>query len=69
MGLTEILILWVLVDAGVKQNVFYNGNHGWNKHYFVITSCCNTLYGLDSAIGKRIARGEEIEILVTKKRN
>jgi hypothetical protein len=35
----------------------------WNKHYYVQTSCCNTLYELDPEIGKRIARGEEVEIL------
>lgn len=35
----------------------------WNKRYYVQSSCCNTVYELDSEIGKRIARGEEIEIL------
>lgn len=35
----------------------------WNKHYYVRTSCCNTLYELDPEIGKRISRGEEAEIL------
>lgn len=35
----------------------------WNKKYYVQTSCCNTLYELDTDIGKRIARGEEVEIL------
>lgn len=35
----------------------------WNKQYYVQMSCCNTLYALDSVIGKRIARGEDIEIL------
>lgn len=35
----------------------------WNKHYFVKSSCCNTVYELDPEIGKRIARGEDIEIL------
>ena len=35
----------------------------WNKHYYVQTSCCGTLYELDSEIGKAIARGEQIEIL------
>lgn len=35
----------------------------WNKQYYVQMSCCNTLYALDPAIGKRIARGEDVEIL------
>lgn len=35
----------------------------WNKQYYVQTSCCGTLYELDSEIGKRIARGEDVEIL------
>lgn len=35
----------------------------WNKHYYVQTSCCNTLYELDSEVGKKIARGEDVEIL------
>lgn len=34
----------------------------WNKHYYVQTSCCHTLYELDEIIGKRIERGEDIEI-------
>ncbi|MFU0826394.1 MAG: zinc-ribbon-15 domain-containing protein [Lachnoclostridium sp.] len=35
----------------------------WNKRYYVQTSCCNTLYELDPQVGKRIARGEYVEIL------
>lgn len=34
----------------------------WNKHYYVQTSCCNAIYELDPEIGKRIARGEDVEI-------
>ena len=34
----------------------------WNKHYYVQTSCCNTLYELDPEIGKQIGRGEDVEI-------
>jgi len=34
----------------------------WNKKYFVQTSCCGSLYALDSEIGAQIARGEDIEI-------
>ena len=34
----------------------------WNKHYYVQTSCCGTIYELDPEIGKAIARGEQVEI-------
>ena len=34
----------------------------WNRQYFVRTSCCNTLYRLDEEIGRRIARGEQVQI-------
>ena len=34
----------------------------WNKHYYVQTSCCGTVYELDTEIGKMIARGEIVEI-------
>lgn len=35
----------------------------WNKRYFVQSTCCSAVYELDAEIGKRIARGEELEIL------
>lgn len=35
----------------------------WNRHYYVQASCCNALYELDAEIGKRIARGGDVEIL------
>ena len=34
----------------------------WNKHYYVRTSCCNTMYDLDPELGKAIARGEHVLI-------
>jgi hypothetical protein len=34
----------------------------WNRKYYVRTSCCNALYQLNPEVGKRIARGEQIEI-------
>lgn len=34
----------------------------WNKHYYVRTSCCQTVYELDPEVGRRIAAGENIEI-------
>ena len=35
----------------------------WNKQYFVRMSCCGKIYRLDPEVGKRIAKGEEVEIL------
>lgn len=35
----------------------------WNKRFYVETSCCNTLYELDPETGKRIAKGENLEIM------
>lgn len=35
----------------------------WNRHYYVQTSCCGALYALEPEIGRRIARGENVEIL------
>ena len=34
----------------------------WNRRYYVTTSCCNRTYQLDPAVGKRIARGEQVEL-------
>ena len=35
----------------------------WSRQYYVRSTCCNTVYSLAPEIGKRIARGEKIEIL------
>ena len=35
----------------------------WNKQYFAESTCCGTTYALDPEIGRRIARGESVEIL------
>lgn len=34
----------------------------WNRHYYVQTSCCNTVYELNPEVGKRIARGDDVRI-------
>lgn len=34
----------------------------WNRQYFVRMSCCGTVYRLSSDIGRRIERGENVEI-------
>ncbi|MBQ6407757.1 MAG: zinc ribbon domain-containing protein [Butyrivibrio sp.] len=44
-------------------SLFFIPTFKWSRHYYVQTSCCGTVYELDSEIGKMIARGEEVEIL------
>lgn len=34
----------------------------WNRHYYVETSCCRSIYELDQSIGARIARKEDVRI-------
>jgi hypothetical protein len=34
----------------------------WNKKFFVTTSCCNTLYNLDKAVGTKILKKESVTI-------
>ena len=34
----------------------------WSKKYYVQTTCCQSLYVLDPEIGKRIQRGEPVDI-------
>ena len=35
----------------------------WNRQYFAQSTCCGTVYELDPEVGRRIARGENVEIL------
>lgn len=35
----------------------------WKKQYYVQSTCCGTIYALDPEIGRKIARGENVEIL------
>ncbi len=34
----------------------------WNKQYYVRMSCCGKTYKLDPEVGKKIARGENVQI-------
>lgn len=34
----------------------------WNKRFYVRTSCCNTVYSIDESMGKRILKGENINL-------
>ena len=35
----------------------------WNRQYYVQSSCCGALYKLDPYVGRRIERGERVEIV------
>ena len=43
-------------------SLFFIPTFKWNKRYYVQTSCCGTIYELDSEVGKRIAGGEDVRI-------
>lgn len=32
----------------------------WNTEYFVMSSCCGTVYSIEKSLGKRIQKGEEV---------
>ena len=34
----------------------------WNKRFYVQMSCCNAVYELDPEVGRRLLRGEDLEI-------
>ena len=34
----------------------------WNRHYYVETSCCKSIYELNEEIGRRIENGEQVKI-------
>lgn len=46
----------------IVLSLFFIPTFKWNKHYYVQSSCCGTVYELDPMIGKAIARGEQVEI-------
>lgn len=35
----------------------------WKKQYYVTSSCCGTVYGLNPEKGRQIARGMQVQIL------
>ena len=43
-------------------SLFFIPTFKWGKRYFVETTCCNSIYELDPEVGKRIARGEDVQI-------
>ena len=34
----------------------------WNKQFLVKSTCCNTTYTIDTILGKRILKGEPVEL-------
>ncbi len=43
-------------------SLFFIPTLKWGKRYYVETTCCHSIYELDPEVGKRIARGEEVQI-------
>lgn len=39
-------------------SLFFIPTFRWNRHYYVRSSCCGTLYELDPEIGKRIKKAK-----------
>ncbi len=42
--------------------LFFIPVFSWNKRYYVQSSCCGRIYELESQMGKRIERGEQVQI-------
>lgn len=43
-------------------SLFFIPTFKWSRQYFVKTNCCDTVFQLDSAIGKALSRGADIQI-------
>lgn len=43
-------------------SLFFIPTLKWGKRYYVETTCCHAIYELDGEVGRRIARGEDVEI-------
>ncbi len=43
-------------------SLFFIPTFKWGKRYYVETTCCNGIYELDPEVGRRIARGEDVQI-------
>ena len=55
-GRFQVFMLYTVLS------LFFIPTFKWNKRYYVQTSCCGTIYELDSEVGKRIAGGEDVRI-------
>ena len=56
------MFLMIGISDGRKDFDFFVPCFKWNRRYYVQTSCCGKIYELDPEVGKRIARGESVEI-------
>lgn len=43
-------------------SLFFIPTFKWNKHYYVKTSCCNSIYEISKELGEGIAKGKKLEI-------
>lgn len=43
-------------------NLFFIPIFRWNRRYYAKSSCCDTVYQIDPAIGARIRKGEQVTL-------
>lgn len=41
-------------------SLFFIPTLKWNKKYYVVESCCGSVYSIDKELGKRIENGEQV---------
>lgn len=51
-----------VIVTGNCLSIFFIPTFKWGKQYFVQSTCCETLYSLDKAVGDAILKGEDIII-------
>ena len=54
--------LWAVSGVHDLYVFFFIPIFKWNRRFFVEMSCCGAVYELDPEVGKRLLRGEEVEI-------
>jgi hypothetical protein len=43
-------------------SIFFIPVMKWNRRYYVRSTCCGSLYGLNGELGERIRKGEHVEL-------
>lgn len=43
-------------------SLFFIPTLRWNRKYYVVSSCCGSVYSIDNVLGDKIARGEHITL-------
>ncbi|MBR1629916.1 MAG: zinc ribbon domain-containing protein [Lachnospiraceae bacterium] len=56
-GQLKVFVLYTVLS------LFFIPAFKWNRRYYVQTSCCGTTYELAPELGRKIAQGEDVEIL------